>query len=173
MRNYLSVLLVLVSLTATAQTALPATLTARIDDDDRRLSIQIDGTKAGHTVQYARTFDVTGMSRSQKDALQDQVLDSLGLGDSPTPPPSANHEPLLVTFSCPTCAGRTRLFVGGGPADVSLAYESTIEQDKPAFSLALRLSPGEYRYIYWQNRVLQMELPFTVKAGQANTVQVK
>ena len=35
------------------------------------------------------------------------------------------------------------------------------------------LPPGEYQYSYRQNRVLQMQLPFTVRAGEKNVVTVK
>ncbi len=57
-----------------------------IDDDDKTMSIKVDGTVNGREISYNRRFDVRGMNGSQKDALKQRVFDSLGVGESPKPP---------------------------------------------------------------------------------------
>ncbi len=60
-----------------------------INDDGKKLSIKIKGSADGKPIDYYRVFDVTGMSKAQKDALKDSVYDSLGL-----PSPVAPMAPL-------------------------------------------------------------------------------
>ena len=35
------------------------------------------------------------------------------------------------------------------------------------------LKPGEYRLMYWQNKVMQIQDTFTVKAGEPGEVRIK
>lgn len=66
-----------------------------INDDGKTLSIKVKGTVDGKPVDYSSTFDVTGMSKAQRDALKERVYDSLGLPSpvAPVPPvpPIAPH----------------------------------------------------------------------------------
>ena len=56
------------------------TVTTRINDDERTLSLSIEAITPGKTVSYNKDFDVRGMSQKDKDALVRGIVDSLGLG---------------------------------------------------------------------------------------------
>ena len=56
-----------------------------INDNGKTLSIKIKGTVDSKPVDYNRTFDVSGMTKEQRDAITRNVYDSLGLPD-PTAP---------------------------------------------------------------------------------------
>lgn len=175
MKLFLACLLLSVSFSTQAQTSVHSNLSTVINDDNKTYSIQIDGDHDGKAIHYSRTFSVAGMSEEKKEALKSRVLDSLGLGE--TPPPAALPDgaiaPALVkvTFICPTCMGKTKLSVDG--SGFSAEREIVIEKNKPGFPFELDMPPGEYQYTYWQNRVEQMRLSFTVKAGEQNVVMVK
>lgn len=172
-------LLLAISASAIAQTAVHSNLSTSINDDDKTYSIRIDGDRNGKEIHYNRTFNVVGMSTEQKESLKNRVLDSLGLGEAPPALPRPATEATTktpagvetVTFTCATCTGKTKLSVNGNGflADREVA----IEKGKPGFPFDLDMPPGDYRYTYRQNGVEQMQLPFTVKAGQTNTVVVK
>lgn len=167
MKPLLACLLLSISFVAHAQKSEPANLSTEINDDDKTYSIRIDGDGNGKEIHYNRTFSVVGMSKEQKESLKNRVLDSLGLGETP-PPPRPPIEPAVspvkVTFVCPTCTGKTKLSVNG--SGFSVDREVVIRQDKPGFPFDLNMPPGDYQYTYWQNRVEQMRLPFTVRAGR-------
>lgn len=193
MKFLLISLLVGTSVAVTAQTSSYSSLSSHINDDEKTLSIKISGEKDGRPVQYNRTFNVASLTKVQRDALKNRVLDSLGLGDAPNPPspPSSlsppsppkpprpeNADQLLdetdsnVTFTCKTCADKGKLSISGEGFSMTREFEVS-KGDKPVFPLGLSLEPGEYRLMYWQNKVLQIQSSFTVKAGQNNTVVVK
>ena len=166
-------LLVGVTLTATAQRSTYSSTRSQINDDEKTLSIQIEGQRDGQSIAYNRSFDVRGMSKAQRDALKNRVLDSLKLGNTAPAPeqpqaPIANDKSETVEFTCATCTGKSKLTISGNNVSISQ------ERDKgKMFPLKQQLAPGDYRYTYWQNGVLQMQLPFTVKAGEENVVNVK
>ena len=175
MKPLLICLLLLTSFGAMAQKS-KSSLNTEINDNGKTYSIKIDGKRDGQAIQYNRTFDVAGMSKDQKEGLKNRVLDSLGLGEAPPPPPNpagAETKPgtVKVTFACPTCAGKTKLPITGD--GFSAEREVDLDKGKSSFPFELDLMPGEYRYTYRQNNVEQMNLPFTVKAGQENAVKVK
>ena len=167
--------LLLTSFTALAQTPVHSNLNTSINDNGKTFSIQIDGDRNGKAVHYNRTFDVAGMSQQQKEAMKNRVLDSLGLGETPPQPtqPNTAMTPGVekVTFTCPTCTGKTKISISGNGFSAEREIEN--DKDKPAFPFELAMPPGNYRYQYRQNDVLQMQLPFTVKTGEENTVNVK
>ena len=173
MKPFLACLLLSISFATQAQTSTHSNLNTEINDDDETYSIRIDGDRNGKVIHYNRTFSAAGMSKEQKESLKNRVLDSLGLGE--TPPPSASPISAMasakVTFVCPTCVGRTKLSVNG--SGFSAEREVVIEKNKPGFPFELDMPPGDYRYTYWQNRVEQIRLPFTVKTGEQNMVMVK
>lgn len=149
------------------------------DDDQGHLSILINGLRAdGQSVLYNRTFEVADLSKAQKEALTKRVLDSLGIY-VPTPKPPTPPKPVgvaepegeAVQFVCPTCAGKTELTITG--PNHTIVRSSDSHEGKPAFPFTATLPPGQYQYTYRQNRVVQMQLPFTVKAGEKNTVTIK
>ena len=175
MKSFPACLLLLTSFTALAQISEHANLNTEINDDGKTYSIRIDGDRNGKAIHYNRTFSVAGMSTEQKESLKNRVLDSLGLGETPPPPapPISAITPasVKVTFACPTCSGKTKLLVNG--SGFSAECEVVIEKNKPGFPFDLDMPPGDYQYTYWQSRVEQMRLPFTVKAGETNMVTVK
>lgn len=181
MKTFLTLFLLGLSVAALAQQSRTSMTHTSIDDDDKEMSIQVEGTVNGKDVHYSRRFNVAGMSSAQKEALKDNVFDSLGLGKAPKPPvapaPPAPPRPeavdgSTVTFTCPTCTGRMKLLVTGDGYSMTQEH-NTKKGDKSPFPLALSLKPGDYRYEYWQNGVQQMQLPFTVKEGERNEVKVK
>lgn len=175
MRLLLACLLLSISFAIQAQTSVHSNLSTEISDNNKAYSIRIDGDRDGKAIHYNRTFSVAGMSEGKKEALRNRVLDSLGLGETPLPPvsPTSGIAPSLVkvTFVCPTCMGKTKLSING--SGFSAEREVVIEKNKPGFPFGLDMPPGEYQYTYWQNRVEQMRLSFTVKAGETHTVTVK
>jgi|GEM_PF-1256819 len=60
-----------------------SSLNTIINEDGKTLSIQIEGKRNGKPINYNRKFDVTKLSSSEKEALKNRVLDSLGLGQPP------------------------------------------------------------------------------------------
>jgi hypothetical protein len=189
MKILLTSLFLGLSLSAMAQQSRRSSLRTSIDDDDKTMTISVDGTVNDREISYNRRFKVSGMSGSEKDALKNRVFDSLGVGEPPKPPmPAAAPKPPTppapsgfsstksddetVTFVCPTCTGRMRLEVLG--ENFSLTRETDSKKDKAnPFPMTTTMRPGKYEYIYWQNGVQQMHLLFEVKAGQKNEVTVK
>ncbi len=154
-----------------AQHSETSAVNSNINDDGKTYTIKIDGDMNGRPVHYDRSFNVAGMGNAQKDALKTRILDSLRVGtaggQSTTDETSA-----AVTFVCPTCTGRMKLSISG--SGVSIIREHNTKKDnQPLFPFELSLKPGNYRYEYWQNGVNQMQLPFTVKAGETNEIKVK
>lgn len=153
-------------------------LSRSINDDGKTLAIQISGERVnGQKIHYDRTFNVVDLSAEQRNALKNRVLDSLGVNMPDPPKPPSPPKPLpagteTVTFACETCRGRTKLIISGSNFS-STREVNTTKEDKPAFPFELTLRSGEYRYEYWQNGVQQMQLPFTVKAGERTVVKVK
>jgi hypothetical protein len=189
MKTILTSLLLTLSIAATAQTQTHSSHSrthSSITDDDKTLSIQIEGTVNGKDVRYDRTFSILGMSKVQKEALKSRVLDSLGMGEPPTAPKppmpptapaspgfsSSHSDDETVTFVCPTCTGRMRLEVSG--ENFSLTRETDAKKDKAnPFPMTATMRPGKYQYTYWQNGVRQIDLPFVVKVGEATVVTIK
>lgn len=170
MKLFLLSLLTISSLTATAQT----NLMSQINDNGKTLSIHVTGQKNGQTVDRTHTFSIVGMTRPQKDSLMNRVLDSLGLGDkpmAPTPPVPDSGEP-VVTFVCETCTGKGKLVINGTNYATTHEFDLT-KNEKSTFPFDLPLIPGDYRLMYWQNKVLQIQSSFTVKAGEKKEVKVK
>jgi hypothetical protein len=174
-------------LTATVALAQSANnLAVSVSDNRQTLTISVDGEQNGKPLRFERTYNVAALSDSARDALKTRILDSLGLARvaAPLPPnvplsPEATAAkltetkgvlPTAVTLRCEACTGRMRLEVAGEGYALARTWSNTTA---PPFPLTISLLPGEYRYQYWQNGVLQMQLPFTVKAGQATTVDVR
>lgn len=166
------------------------------DNGKNELSIQILAEEAdGKQLRYNRTFNVAGLTKAQKDALKNHVLDSLGLSSTPAPqvmitPPVRSTPPVdavtagiptppvppagveTVRLVCPSCTDKMKLEISG----TGYAYSRSSSSDKEKasfFPIDLPLEPGDYRLKYWQNGVLQMQTPFTVKSGAKNEITVK
>lgn len=74
MKSALTLFCMAFSLLATAQQRV---LRKSIDDNGRKLIVEIDLDRAGQAVQYRGRFDVAHLGKSEKQALLDHVLDSL------------------------------------------------------------------------------------------------
>ncbi|AQG81066.1 hypothetical protein [Spirosoma montaniterrae] len=165
------------ALPVSAQTVVKSMQTV---NDGKTLSVNVVGTRDGRSFRHNLQFDVAGMTKAGRDSLYQQMLRSLDALDirhvpgMPKPGVDAESgEPgAEVTFRCETCAGKGRLEVYGDNYLMTRSFNPKRDEES-RFPLTVRLNPGEYRYKYWQNGVLQMELPFTVNAGEANEVKVK
>jgi hypothetical protein len=180
MKHALTLLFVLtIGYSASAQQSRTSSTHTNISDDDKTLSIQVDGLVDGKSIKYDRRFNVKDMSIAQKDALKQRVFDSLGIGEPPAPPKppvppskSAKTGTEEVTIQCESCTGKMRLEIHG--SGFTMTHESDSKKDKEAgFPLTAAMRPGEYRLMYWQNKVLQIQSTFTVKADDENVVKVK
>lgn len=84
MKPILTFLLLVTSFIAMAQSS--SSLNTVINEDDKTMSIQVNGERNGKTINYQRTFDVTNLTSTEKDELKTRVLDSLGVGKVTTAP---------------------------------------------------------------------------------------
>lgn len=82
MKHILIGLLLCLSTVTMAQHA-PTSLQKRISDDEKTLSIQIDGVQHGKPVHLDQSFDVTGMNKLQKEWLTVQAFQSQHVPVSP------------------------------------------------------------------------------------------
>ena len=90
----------LLTITAAAQKNI--SISHSINDDGNQLSITIKGSANGKLIDYNRVFDVSGMTKMQKDALKERVYDSLDLPSPVAPPaPIAPRAPATLTLLAP------------------------------------------------------------------------
>ncbi len=195
MKFIFAVLLIATGVITRAQSPVGKTVNMTIEEDDKTLSIQVDNQRNGRTVNYKRTFDIAGMSQSEKEILKNRVQDSLGVYDplrsaqppvitahytsqppvSPTLPTDVltNADQVTVTFCCEACNGPRQLLV------ISATDRYSIEQDVNAdlaryfFSYRLLLKPGTYRLLYYQQDRVNRQSTFMVNPGKENTVIIK
>jgi len=108
-----------------------------INDDGNTLSVKIKGTVDGKPVDYNRTFDVTGMSKAQKDVLKERVYDSLGLPSPVAPvPPIAPTAPRVVIMAAPASPAEP------GEIPVQGAAEATLHWFPPPYSQSAERTGG-------------------------------
>ncbi|MEM1134472.1 MAG: hypothetical protein AAGI07_01445 [Bacteroidota bacterium] len=74
------------------------------------------------------------------------------------------YEREKVTFTCGSCKIKNKLKVSGPDEFILTQIEFPIEK---------KLKPGSYEMTYWQNRVQQIHLPFTVKENSKNIIRIK
>ncbi|MFD2933430.1 hypothetical protein [Spirosoma flavum] len=79
MKLLLMSLLLSIGMLTIAQKAVASNLRTRISDDEKALSIQVDGNANGHKIHLDKTFDVANMNSLQKDLLKYQVFNDAGL----------------------------------------------------------------------------------------------
>ncbi|WP_052731215.1 hypothetical protein [Spirosoma radiotolerans] len=79
MKHLLIALLTCISLAAMPQRSAASNLRTRISDDNRTLSIQLDGNQGGRKIHLSETFDVTGMNPVQKEFLKYRTFRSVGV----------------------------------------------------------------------------------------------
>ncbi|MEO6288106.1 MAG: hypothetical protein ABIN80_06755 [Dyadobacter sp.] len=85
MKKLLTILLAGVSTLAIAQKR--NNLSRSIDDDGKTLSIRVTGTIDGKEVNYNKSFNVEELSKEERMALRDKVLDSIEAGNMNLPEP--------------------------------------------------------------------------------------
>ncbi|GAB3944125.1 hypothetical protein GCM10028805_11330 [Spirosoma harenae] len=90
MKTPLLIALVLTSSFAIAQHK--NSISRSINDDGKTLSIRVNGTVDGKDVDYDRTFDVSNLTKDERTALRERVLDSLNV--SMPEPPRAPRAPI-------------------------------------------------------------------------------
>ncbi|MFD2571011.1 hypothetical protein ACFSUS_10230 [Spirosoma soli] len=182
MKTRLTISFVGLRLIVSAQTIVKSMQTT---NNDKTLAMNIVGKRDGRPFRHNLHFDVEGLTQMQRDSLYEQTLHTLGvLGIKNVPGlkplkstvdeqnDNKAQESSAVTFGCETCTGKGRLEVYGNNFLMTRSF-NTKRDAQPLFPLTVRLSAGQYRNKYWQNGVLQTELPFTVNAGEANEVKIK
>ncbi len=92
-----------------------------INDNGSQLSIKVQGTVNGKTVDYDKTFDVSGLDKDQRNAIKKHVYDSLGLPDPVAPvaplPPHSKIAPQPARPAPPMVSAKsqhTELYTIGG-----------------------------------------------------------
>jgi len=172
MKLLITSLLLSIGACAVAQQSQTETLSSSVNDDGKTYSIKIEGDMNGRTVHYDRTFTVKGMSAAQKDALKERIMDSLRTSKITDVRPRVARDPNATVFICETCAGRMKIqVVGDGVSVIREEYPKLGEASM--FPLTMTLKPGEYRLMYWQNKVMQIQNTFTVIAGEPSEVRIK
>ena len=93
MKKILTILLAGVSTLAIAQKR--NHLSRSIDDDGKTLSIRVTGTIDGKGIDFEKSFDVEELTKEERMALRDKVLDSIEAGniDLPSPPEPKSVSP--------------------------------------------------------------------------------
>ena len=93
MKKILTILLAGVSTLAIAQKR--NHLSRSIDDDGKTLSIRVTGTIDGKGIDFEKSFDVEELTKEERMALRDKVLDSIEAGniDLPSPPAPKSVSP--------------------------------------------------------------------------------
>lgn len=130
-------------LAASAQKKSHNNFSQHIHDDGKTMSIVIEGNSDGRTVNYNRTFNVTGMSPMQKDALTKRITDSLGMGSvhrpkqskapvGPVPPPSTplsdnKHEAQHVNSDIDDDGKTMHIKINGSQRNRTFNYDRTFE----------------------------------------------
>ena len=171
MKTFLTTFLLGLSLLTFAQRSTTETINSSLSDDGKTYSVRIEGEINGRPVYYNRRFNAVGMSAGQKNALNERIMDSLRTGKVASVPIRVSSSTATV-FRCPDCVGRMKLqLISEGVTIIREEYPKLGE--KSMFPLTITLKPGEYRLMYWQNKVLQIQNTFTVKAGEATEVQIK
>ncbi|TMU54743.1 hypothetical protein [Flagellimonas algicola] len=80
------------------------------------------------------------------------------------PDNSGDKDLVLVTFKCESCKIKNKFEVSG-PTEFVM--------ERVDFPFSKKMKPGKYEMTYWQNRVQQIHLPFSVHKESENLVIVK
>ena len=79
MKHLLVGLLTCIGLAVMPRRSVASNLQTRISDDNRTLSIQLDGNQSGRKIHFSQTFDVAGMNAVQKELLKYRAFKSVGV----------------------------------------------------------------------------------------------
>lgn len=181
MRPILTILLTCLNLTTFAQTIVQS---MQMTNNDKTLTMNIIGQRNERPFRHTVHFDVTGMTQPQRDSLYAQTLQTLrilGITDVSgltKPGPDAVNQQTnakartnTVTLQCETCLSKGYLEIYGD----NYLHTSKLNSKRHSpmrFPLRLPLSPGSYYLVYVQ-KGQRIQLPFTVKADEANIVTMK
>lgn len=80
MKTILTLLLLTIGFGAVAQRS---SYRKEVTNDGRELRIRVDVEQPGRSIHYRRSFDVADMGEDAAKALENQVLDSLGVNEAP------------------------------------------------------------------------------------------
>src|SRR6185312_12920847 len=94
-------LAVCLCISATAFAQKNSSTTQHVNDDGNKLSMKITGSVNGKKINYDRTFDVTGWSDEEKEALKQRVYDSLGVPKPVVPVAPIPPNPAELTLTAP------------------------------------------------------------------------
>ena len=78
--------------------------------------------------------------------------------------PQPGQKLVLVTFECKSCTEKNNFSISGPD-------EFTFKKVK--FPFEQELKQGEYEMTYWQNKIQQIHLPFSVLPDSENVIIVK
>lgn len=176
MKSLLTLLLLNVSLLATAQTSRQSTTHSQINDDGKTMSIRIEGQVNGQPIDYQHTFDVARLSGPAKDALKQRIFDSLGVERSegrtpadaePPKPPAPPRSPLPPRLPLPPASpGRSESDTPNGESDTDADQNVTFccETCTGKIKLTVTRSTGDYSFerdtkIDSQKRFFPYQLP--------------
>ncbi len=74
------------------------------------------------------------------------------------------NQSVIVIFECESCNLKNKLAISG---------KENHTWEKIKFPFKQSLKPGKYEMIYWQKKVQQIRLPFTVGQDSINVIRVK
>jgi hypothetical protein len=139
-------------------------------DDDNVFSVKYTSERNGKPFNYNAKYDVSDMSKFQRDSIKTKVFKDLGIDKPIEPTPHRQAKIDNVTIDCKTCTGKMYVEIYGNDFTSTRKFNS---KEKPGFPYTLNLKSGEYSLKYSQNKVFQMEKKFIVKEGENSVVEVK
>lgn len=119
MKTTLTFLLVIIGFGAMAQRS---SYRKEVTNNGHELRIRVDVEQPGRSVHYQRSFDVADLDDEAVKALQQHVLDSLGVSDGPAAPPAGRHR---TTQSVTSADTPNRPAVTREPIDLLALGETT------------------------------------------------
>lgn len=173
MKTILIILFTIINLTVFAQISTETSETHRISmqtvDDDKVFSVKYMGERNGKPFNYNVKYDVSDMSKFQRDSIKTKVYKDLGI-DKPIEPILEKAKIDNVTIDCKICTGKMYVEIYGNDFTSTRKFNS---KENSGFPYTLNLKAGEYYLKYSQNKVLQIEKKFMVKEGESSVIEVK
>jgi hypothetical protein len=174
MKTILIILINLITQFTFAQTRTETSETHKISmqtvDDDKVFSVKYVGEKNGKPFNYNAKYDVSDMSKFQRDSIKMKVYKDLGIDKPIEPTPQHQAKIDNVTIDCKTCTGKMYVEIYGNDFTSTRKFNS---KENSGFPYTLNLKVGEYFLKYSQNKVLQIQKKFMVKEGENNLVDIK
>ena len=173
MKTILIILFTIINVSIFAQTRTETSETHKTSmqtvDDDKVFSVKYVGERNGKPFNYSVKYNVSDMSKFQRDSIKTKVYKDLGI-DKPIEPTPKQAKIDNVTIDCKTCTGKMYVEIYGDDFTSTRKFNSN---EKSGFPYTLNLKSGKYLLKYSQNKVLQIEKKFIVKEGERSVVEVK